>query len=378
MSAPTVTYKAFLDTVTATIAAQYTTMKVRSTVAPRFGLPMNQPMFYVCPGDACIEYEPCDAHDKTSQAYWVWYDCRIHGLIALTDANYEDALTGSTAKSGIAKIMEDLFTFLEGNFMALSQIREVKVIWDKPAFTPASFEGEGVNMYAAMGSLIFKVRLKQVVSTTYQNTCPAITDVHAIEIGATTAKIIFTTNKLGNTKVVYGTVDNPYSLNLSATDETDCTFHSIVLTGLTASTPYYFKAQSEDQTGLLGSTADISTFSTLAGVPGGVLMVSDVAFTIRKNAITAAFNTDEPCKCTIFGKLSTEGDYAVWVIVFAEHDSPHTHQKTGLVAQSVYQVRILCVTDEGLATYQPSETGYYEMRTGPDDSTPGVILGIYI
>jgi hypothetical protein len=377
MSAPSVTYKAFLDTVTAAIAAQYTTMKVRSTIAPRFGLPMNQSMFYVCPGDACIEYEPCDAHDKTSQAYWVWYDCRIYGLVALTDGNYEDALTGNTSKSGIAKIMEDLFTFLEGNFMSLADIREVKVIWDKPAFTPVSFEGEGVNMYAAMGSLVFKVRLKQVVSTIYQNTCPAITDVHAIEIGATTTRIFFTTNKLGNTKIIYGTVDNPYSLNLSATDETDCTFHSIVLTGLTPSTPYYFKAQSQDQTGLWGSTADISSFTTLTGVPGGVLMVSNVSFAITKSAITATFNTDEDCKCTIFGKLKDDESFLSWVNVNTEHVSPHSHQKTGLTALTVYQVRILCQTDEGISTQEPSDDGYYEMRTGPDDSTPGVILGIY-
>lgn len=272
MSAPSVTYKAFIDTVTAAVAAQYTTAKVRSTIAPRFGLPMNQNMFYVCPGDACIEYEPCDAFDKTSQASWVWYDCRIFGLVALTDANYEDALTGNSSKSGIAKIMEDLFTFLEGNFMALANIREVKVIWDKPAFTPVSFEGEGVNLYAAMGSLIFKIRLKQpVVSTIYQNTCPAINDVRVAEIGDTTARISFTTNKLGNTKVSYGTIDNPCSLNLNATDEMDCTSHSIVLTGLSADTTYYFKAQSQDQMGLWGSTAEIYSFQTSdKGLSGSV------------------------------------------------------------------------------------------------------------
>jgi hypothetical protein len=273
MSSPTVTYKAFLDTVTADLVAAFTTIKVRSTIAPRFGLPMNQPMLNVCPGDNCIEYEPCDAEDKTGQAYWVWYDCRIYGLVALTDANYEDALTGSAAKSGIVKVMEDLYTHLVGNFMALSQVREAKVIWDKPSFFPASFEGEGVNLYAAMGSLVYKVKLKQLVSTEYQASPPAITNVASTIPTTTAVTIMFTTNKLGTTKIKYGTSPYPGSWTSEKADATFVTSHSIELTGLTAETVYYLRPWSQSKEGWWGQTADTYTFTTdTVGNGGGKVL----------------------------------------------------------------------------------------------------------
>ncbi|HEY5132110.1 MAG TPA: hypothetical protein VII85_00335 [Candidatus Krumholzibacteriaceae bacterium] len=156
------TYEDFLADVASDLAVAFPTSKVREVIAPRIGLGLDQPMFYVCPGDKCIEYEPCNAEDVTSRVYWPWYDCRIFGLVALTDGNYEDALSGSSSKDGILKLMEDVYKHLVGNFLGLADIREARVTWDQPAFFSASFEGAGVNLYAAMGSLVYRVRLRQV------------------------------------------------------------------------------------------------------------------------------------------------------------------------------------------------------------------------
>jgi hypothetical protein len=93
----------------------------------------------------------------------------------------------------------------------------------------------------------------------------AISNVNTTAIGQTTAAVTWTTNLRSDATVFYGTstpVDT--STALSATAGNDRPFnHRVNLTGLTASTTYYFVAQSKDSSGNVATSTE-GSFTTLA------------------------------------------------------------------------------------------------------------------
>ena len=73
---------------------------------------------------------------------------------------------------------------------------------------------------------------------------PVITAVTAYPGGGGTALITWTTDKLSNSRVDYGTTSS--NLNLNTPNATLVTAHSITLTGLTQGTTYYYRVTSVD------------------------------------------------------------------------------------------------------------------------------------
>jgi hypothetical protein len=80
--------------------------------------------------------------------------------------------------------------------------------------------------------------------TTVDSNPPVISAVTAIPGSSGTATITWTTNKLANSRVDYGTA--AASLTLSVSDPTMVNSHSVNLSGLTQGTTYYYRVTSVD------------------------------------------------------------------------------------------------------------------------------------
>jgi hypothetical protein len=90
-------------------------------------------------------------------------------------------------------------------------------------------------------------------------TPPSITNIAASYVTNTTATIDWTTDRLADTQVDYGTASSygqstPLNSSLVTT-------HSVTVSGLSANTTYHFKVKSRDATSILGTSQDY-TFTT--------------------------------------------------------------------------------------------------------------------
>jgi subtilisin family serine protease len=88
--------------------------------------------------------------------------------------------------------------------------------------------------------------------------------------GSITANITWTTNEAATSELLYGT--NPNNLNLSYTDSSLATAHTVNLQSLSALTTYYFRARSRDLAGNV-TTSDLQSFTTIA--TPAILFVDD-------------------------------------------------------------------------------------------------------
>jgi hypothetical protein len=83
---------------------------------------------------------------------------------------------------------------------------------------------------------------------------------------ATKSTITWTTDEASKSKIYYGTT-TPLDINasgtLSVTDDSAVTEHSVEVTGLSASTLYYFVVESSDALSNKAVSSE-STFTTLA------------------------------------------------------------------------------------------------------------------
>lgn len=260
--APSVTYKDFLTTLASDLATEYSTYKVTLEPHPIYR-GYGDVKMTVCPAEPCIEYIDTGAATKTERSYWVWYYARVFAFVALTDKNHEYAIKGVGSKVGLVEALETAYEHLVGNFLSLSLVREVNVLWDNPAiYSYPIFEFERDNAYAAMGSFIYKAKLKQVASTEEQATPPTISNVQSSP-GISTCDITWDTDKDGTSLVKYGEGEWPPDW-ADATEETSTyqTSHSVELTGLADNTTHYYKPWSASKEGWYGQTATTYNFTT--------------------------------------------------------------------------------------------------------------------
>jgi hypothetical protein len=117
---------------------------------------------------------------------------------------------------------------------------------------------------------------------------PAVSNVAFWGVTSSGVIISWSTNEVANTAVAYGTTTALGQLTPVQTALTDN--HGVTLTGLAASTTYYFVAQSADSGGNTGYSTTYS-FTTLAGPP---IISSIVATPESGNVATIGWTTSVP------------------------------------------------------------------------------------
>ncbi len=94
-----------------------------------------------------------------------------------------------------------------------------------------------------------------------------------------------------------------------------------------------------------------------------------------RTSITANYETSEPTKCKIIGRKHGDFLWSTWINVTSEHTS-HSHIKTGLLADTIYDIRIELSTDEGKTAKCPLATSHYMVKTAPEIGIGGGYQGI--
>jgi len=148
--------------------------------------------------------------------------------------------------------------------MCLDQVGNVgpKTMW---RINELLTEGAGKSGKVPPGLLTAPGIQKKLCATTTPDTiAPVISDVIATSTTATTTQIKWLTNELANSKVWYSTstpvVATTSTASVSSTDYV--LNHSIALSGLTASTTYYYLVFSADTSGNTTTTIE-KLFTTL-------------------------------------------------------------------------------------------------------------------
>lgn len=101
---------------------------------------------------------------------------------------------------------------------------------------------------------------------------PSISNVQAVEITTTTARITWDTNTPANSKVNYGLINNPYE-SATSVEPTYVNSHSMLLTGLMEDKLYHFQCVSQNAYGT-ATTTDY-TFTT-AKTPDGEIVIDNL------------------------------------------------------------------------------------------------------
>lgn len=100
---------------------------------------------------------------------------------------------------------------------------------------------------------------------TLDNKPPLITNVTTIGITANSATIAWDTDELSDSRVKYGTISGSYGLTVY--NQTNVTTHTIVLSGLSASTTYYYIVSSTDLSGNSNESAEYTLTTLSASTP---------------------------------------------------------------------------------------------------------------
>lgn len=157
------------------------------------------------------------------------------------------------------------------------------------------------------GNLTTSSQMSFQTSSIADATPPVISSVSATGITATSTHITWTTNENANSKVWYS-VTSPV---LSATGTpaiSDAGFvmsHDLMLTGLTASTTYYFIVESSDAAGnkTLSAQQSFTTFTAADVMPPVISAVS--ATSISGSGVHIVWTTDEISDSTVWYSTST-------------------------------------------------------------------------
>ena len=183
-------------------------------------------------------------------------------------------------------------------------------------------------------------------SGTYQATYggplpPVITAVTATP-GTTTATITWTTDKLSNSRVDYGT--SPTSLTSNISDPALLTSHSLNLSGLAAATTYYFRVTSVDSTGnsatsppTSGSPASFTTIDPTPPVISAVTATPGVGGTATITWTTNKLSNSRVDYGTVNGGALTVN------VTNASMVTAHSIALTGLTQGTTYYYRVTSV-----------------------------------
>lgn len=193
-------------------------------------------------------------------------------------------------------------------------------------------------------------------------TAPVISSI-ASTTAATTATVTWTTDESSDSKVVYGTVSGTYPS--SVTSGTLVTSHSVGLSGLSASTVYYYRVVSGDASGNISTSTEKAL---LTAAPPDIVApnISSVASSTTSGGATITFNTNENATTTIeYGTTVSYGSSSSTAVLA----SSHSVVITGLVSGTVYHFRISAYDSSFNATTSTD----YTFTTASADLNTGLI-----
>lgn len=168
---------------------------------------------------------------------------------------------------------------------------------------------------------------------------PVISNITA-NAATTTTRINWNTNEASNSKVWYAT-GTPLVLGgttLSESSSGKVTAHSLTLSGLTASTTYYFVVASTDAAGNMATSSTLS-FVTLSGeiLDTTAPIISSIAATAATTTATVSWNTNETSNGSVWYTTTTPLSFSSAPIATnSSFTLAHSFTLSGLTASTTY------------------------------------------
>jgi len=162
--------------------------------------------------------------------------------------------------------------------------------------------------------------------TTLDTTAPVLSNIQAIEITGTSARIVWDTDEDSDSKVDYGTASGPpYTSTVSSGTLTNA--HSLTLTGLTSNTNYKFRVTSKDASSNSATSIEFN-FTTLDTVPP--VISSIFVDSITQNSARVNWTTNELANSTVrYGTTASYGATNTNATLVANHQITLTGLASG-------------------------------------------------
>ncbi len=181
-------------------------------------------------------------------------------------------------------------------------------------------------------------------------TPPLISNIQSPSITANSALITWNTDELSSSLVIYGTTPGIYTNQATGSSGT---FHQVSLSGLTASTTYYYRVNSTDSSGNTAQSTEYSFTTTTPDTTPPVISKIGVS-TILQTSALITWNTDElSSSLVIYG--TTSGVYTNSAT--GSSGTFHPVSLSGLTASTIYYYRVSS-TDSSGNTAQSTEYGF--------------------
>ncbi len=206
-------------------------------------------------------------------------------------------------------------------------------------------------------------------------TAPVISAIVTTDIGANTVRVNWTTNEFANSKVYYSAT-NPVNVStaLVVSDGIMVKNHSLVVTGLSANTNYYFVVESKDAANNTTISAQNSFLTAMPDVVAPVISlgaVSDIAI----NSAKINWSTNESTTGKVYySNVNPVNIATATVAIDNELKMNHTLGISGLSNNTTYY--FVVEARDGANNMVLSTQGSFTTAVG--DITPPVVSAISI
>ncbi len=176
-------------------------------------------------------------------------------------------------------------------------------------------------------------------TATPDTTAPVISAVAAGGITASGATITWTTDEASDSQIGYRSGAATTYTFTTPSQTTGVTSHSVALSGLSASTTYFYVARSKDAAGNLATSAEQS-FTTTASTDTTAPTISNVKVADRTDTTARiTWTTNEPATSQV--EYGTTTAYGQLSPLSATRVTNHSVTLTGLEPETVYHYRVL-------------------------------------
>lgn len=191
---------------------------------------------------------------------------------------------------------------------------------------------------ATSSEMMFTTKTPDV---TQDITPPIISNITSTSTSATSANIEWMTNEMSSSIVEYATVSLSTSiLPITVINNNLVLSHSVNLTGLTASTTYYFRVKSRDASGNT-MTSDEKTFITKTLPDTSSPVISGITFTAYSTSTSIMWITNEPSSSKITYATQSLSTATTTLSVFdSTLVSSHSVMLTGLSTSTPYFFKV--------------------------------------
>jgi hypothetical protein len=205
-------------------------------------------------------------------------------------------------------------------------------------------------------------------------TAPTITALSIGSITATSAHALLTANEPVTAKIYLSTtatVDTSASATPKAVAGTAAASHDLTLSGLTGGTLYHYRVVVADAAGNT-TTSSAGSFTTLTPDVTAPTLISSSFSGITHAAATLLFTANEAVTAKVYSSTTTPVDVgSASFVTSASSAASHSVNLSGLVASTVYHVRVVFTDAAGNATTSSEMT--FTTLAQPDVTAPTIL-----